>query len=125
MTRTTRRSTHSTSTTGSPLSRHFSSVIGRILRFNRVARIARRNASQAVCLVMVFCLLATSTPAAPQAIVGAASASWTSAAFWFHSSGLAARLQGAHRTNPKKQENNRIAMLELAACGFSRGCDRL
>lgn len=98
------RKTPTTSTTPARLLRVSLFALRHTLKLDHVARIARRNASQAVCLVMVFCLLATSTPAAPQAIVGAASASWTSAAFWFHSSGLAARLQGAHRTNPKKQE---------------------
>lgn len=70
-----------------------------------------RHLSRAMCLGLVLSMLATSTPAAPQTVVGLASQWQAGFAFWWRSSGLEARLlqtiKGQQQPARKRQEKQR------------------
>ena len=55
-------------------------------------------------VVLVLCLLTSSTPAAPQTIALVAKESVTSFAFWYHASGLWKLIQGRGVGNARGQE---------------------
>ena len=54
---------------------------------------------RATTIGLILCLLSTSTPAAPQAIVALAKESRISFAFWFRASGLPKLIQGQGNAN--------------------------
>jgi RHS repeat-associated protein len=59
---------------------------------------------RATTIALIFCLLSTSTPAAPQMIAALAKESSVSFAFWFRARGLSKLIQGSGTTNASRQE---------------------
>jgi RHS repeat-associated protein len=87
-----------------------------------VIDLMRRNLSRALCLWLITALLATSTPAAPQTIIGLVADGSTSLMFWFQQSGWAATLKqtnsGQEPPDHKRQEkqedrDKRVARIEI------------
>src|SRR5258707_116086 len=69
-------------------------------------------------LLLILCLLSSSTPAAPQTLVALTRESSISFAFWFRASGLGKLIQGRGTSNARKQEkqtdrNAKVARLQI------------
>lgn len=88
----------------------------------RLFNIIHRNLSRALCLWLITSLLVTSTPAAPQTVMGMAADVSASLKFWFHQSGWDATLRraflGQERPSPKPQEKQkdrdaRVSRIEI------------
>ena len=119
------RSASDTSAKDSRLAGHQSQVARQFRRLcNRCAGSVRRGVARALCLVLILSLLSTSTPAAPQTIIGAAGQWQLSLAFWFRASGWAATLRGAlqgrsdrpaHKPQEKQNDRDaRVARLQIS-----------
>src|SRR5918912_674596 len=63
--------------------------------FDHLFTEVRRHLSRALCLALIFSLLSTTLPNAPQTIIGLVSDISTSLNFWFHQSGWDASLRRA------------------------------
>jgi hypothetical protein len=64
---------------------------------------------RATTIGLILCLLSTSTPAAPQAIVALAKESSTSFAFWFRASRLPKLIQGQGKAKQQEKQSDRDA----------------
>src|SRR5438128_10007103 len=69
-------------------------------------------------LLLILCLLSSSTPAAPQIIVSVTKESSVSFAFWFRASGLGKLIQDRGTSKASKQEkqadrNARVARVQI------------
>jgi hypothetical protein len=85
-------------------------------------RLVCRNARQAVCLIVLFSLLSTSMPAAPQRIMGLVSDMSMSLKFWFYQSGwdstlkrtISSREKPDGKTQEKQKDRDaRVARIEI------------
>ncbi|HEV8368866.1 MAG TPA: hypothetical protein VGQ39_13010 [Pyrinomonadaceae bacterium] len=76
-----------------------------------MARLRLVSLNRIVTIVLVICLLSSSSPAAPKTIVVIAEKQRTSWAFWYHSSGMSKFLQGlaVPLIQPQERQSERDA----------------
>lgn len=89
-----------------------------LARLHRYGNAVRHSLSRALCLCLVITILSTSTPAAPEAIVGMASEWGVSLLFRLESSGVAARVRalatGSRTSSSQPQETQQERNAQVA-----------